>query len=82
MPIANKQAAEKIIHIFNIYKTPKTNNARKKATIPIASQKYISLLFPKRYALIARPQQYSGASVIIIELINIAMGINAMTKNN
>ena len=32
--------------------------------------------------LIARPQQYSGANVIIIELINIAIGIKAKTKNN
>ena len=67
---------------FSTYKTPKTNNARKKATTPIANQKYNSLVLPKRYALIARPQQYSGANVIIIELINIAIGIKAKTKNN
>ena len=70
------------MHAFSTYKTPKTNNARKKATTPIANQKYNSLVLPKRYALIARPQQYSGANVIIIELINIAIGINAKTKNN
>ena len=67
---------------FNIYKTPRTNNAKKKATTPIASQKYNSLVLSKRYALIASPQQYSGAKVIIIELINIAIGIKARTKNN
>jgi hypothetical protein len=70
------------MHAFSTYKTPKTNNARKKATTPIANQKYNSLVLPKRYALIARPQQYSGANVIIIELINIAIGIKAKTKNN
>jgi hypothetical protein len=70
------------MHAFSTYKTPKTNNARKKATTPIANQKYHSLVLPKRYALIARPQQYSGANVIIIELINIAIGIKAKTKNN
>ena len=67
---------------FNIYKTPRTNNARKKATMPIANQKYSSLVLPNRYALIARPQQYKGAKVIIMELINIAIGIKAKTKNN
>ena len=70
------------MHAFNIYKTPRTNNAMKKATTPIANQKYNSLELPKRYALIARPQQYSGAKVIIMELINIAIGIKANTKNN
>ncbi|MDA9925379.1 hypothetical protein OAS54_04410 [Gammaproteobacteria bacterium] len=78
----NKQAAEKSMHAFNIYKTPKTNNAKKKATTPIANQKYNSFVLPKRYAFIARPQQYNGASVMIIELINIAIGIKAKTKNN
>jgi len=67
---------------FNIYKTPRTNKAKKKATTPIANQKYNSFVLPKRYALIARPQQYNGAKVIIIELINIAIGIKAKTKNN
>tara|TARA_X000000368_G_scaffold139156_2_gene109392 strand:- start:1945 stop:2157 length:213 start_codon:yes stop_codon:yes gene_type:complete len=67
---------------FNIYKTPRTNNAKKKATTPIANQKYNSLVLLNRYALIARPQQYKGAKVIIIELINIAIGIKAKTKNN
>tara|TARA_Y100000748_G_C15203594_1_gene374482 strand:- start:3 stop:215 length:213 start_codon:yes stop_codon:yes gene_type:complete len=67
---------------FNIYKTPRTNNAKKKATTPIANQKYNSLVLLNRYALIARPQQYNGAKVIIIELINIAIGIKAKTKNN
>ena len=70
------------MHAFSIYKTPKTNNAKKKATTPIANQKYNSLVFPKRYALIARPQQYKGAKVMMIELINIAIGIKAKTKNN
>ena len=70
------------MHAFSTYKTPKTNNARKKATTPIANQKYNSLVLPKRYALIARPQQYSGANVIINELIYIAIGIKAKTKNN
>ena len=70
------------MNAFSTYKTPKTNNARKKATTPMANQKYNSLVLPKRYALIARPQQYSGANVIIIELINIAIGIKAKTKNN
>ena len=70
------------MHAFNIYKTPRTNNARKKATMPIANQKYNSFVLPKRYALIARPQQYNGAKVIIMELINIAIGIKAKTKNN
>ena len=55
---------------------------RKKATTPIANQKYNSFVLPKRYAFIARPQQYKGARVMIIELINIAIGINAKTKNN
>tara|TARA_A100001011_G_scaffold216835_1_gene224764 strand:- start:17764 stop:17976 length:213 start_codon:yes stop_codon:yes gene_type:complete len=67
---------------FNIYKTPRTNNAKKKATTPIVNQKYNSLVLLKRYALIARPQQYRGAKVIIIELINIAIGIKAKTKNS
>jgi len=67
---------------FNIYKTPRTNNAKKKATTPIANQKYNSLVLLKRYALIAKPQQYSGAKVIIMELISIAIGIKARTKNN
>ena len=70
------------MHVFNIYNTPKTNNAKKKATTPIANQKYNSFVLPKRYAFIARPQQYNGASVMIIELINIAIGIKAKTKNN
>ena len=70
------------MHAFNTYKTPKTNNAKKKPTTPIANQKYNSFEFPKRYALIARPQQYRGAKVIMIELINIAIGIKAKTKNN
>ena len=70
------------MHVFNIYKTPKTNNAKKKATTPIANQKYNSFVLPKRYALIARPQQYKGAKVMMIELINIAIGIKAKTKNN
>ena len=42
------QDAEKRMHAFNTYKTPKTNNAKKKATTPIANQKYNSLEFPKR----------------------------------
>lgn len=70
------------MHAFNIYKTPKTNKAKKKATTPIANQKYNSFVLPKRYALIARPQQYSGASVMIIELNKMAIGIKAKTKNN
>ena len=65
-----------------IYKTPRTNNAKKKATTPMANQKYNSFVLPKRYALIASPQQYNGAKVIMMELIKIAMGINARTKNN
>ena len=55
--MANRHKAEKIIQAFNIYKTPNTNNAKKNATTPIANQKYSSLVFPKRYALIASPQQ-------------------------
>jgi hypothetical protein len=70
------------MHVFNTYKTPKTNNAKKKATTPIASQKYNSLVLPKRYVLIAKPKQYSGAKIIIIKLININIGIKAKTKNN
>jgi hypothetical protein len=70
------------MHAFNNYKTPNTNNAKKKATTPIANQKYNSFVLLKRYAFIARPQQYKGAKVIIIELINIAIGIKANTKNN
>ena len=64
------------------YKTPRTNNAKKKATTPIANQKYNSLVLPKRYALIARPQQYNGAKVIMMELINIAIGIKDKTRND
>ncbi len=30
----------------------------------------------------ANPQQYRGAKVIMIELIKIAIGMNAKTKNN
>jgi hypothetical protein len=70
------------MHAFNNYKTPNTNNAKKKATTPIANQKYNSLVFSKRYALMARPQQYKGAKVIMIELINIAIGMKAKTRNN
>ena len=70
------------MHAFNTYKTPKTNNAKKKAITPIANQKYNSLVFPKRYALMARPQQYKGAKVMMIELINIAIGMKAKTRNN
>ena len=78
----NKHAAENNILIFNIQRTPKTNKAKKKATAPIASQKYNSFVLPNLYALIARPQQYRGARVITMELIKIAIGINAKTKNN
>ena len=62
--------------------TPNTNNAKKNATTPMANQKYNSLVLPKRYALMARPQQYKGAKVIMIELINIAIGMKAKTRNN
>lgn len=48
----------------------------------MANQKYNSFVLPKRYALIASPQQYNGARVMMMELIKIAMGINARTKNN
>ena len=48
----------------------------------MANQKYSSLVFPNLYALIASPQQYKGARVMIIELIRMAIGINAKTKNN
>ena len=48
--------------------------------MPIANQKYSSLVLPNRYALIARPQQYKGAKVIIMELINIAIGIKLKPK--
>ena len=78
----NRHKDEKMMHSFNIYKTPRTNNAKKKATTPMANQKYNSFVLPKRYAFIAKPQQYNGAKVIMIELISIAIGINANTKNN
>ena len=78
----NKHKAEKMMESFNIYITPRTNNAKKKATTPMANQKYSSFVLPKRYAFIAKPQQYNGAKVMMIELISIAIGINANTKNN
>ena len=33
------------MHSFNIYKTPRTNNAKKKATTPMVNQKYNSFSF-------------------------------------
>jgi hypothetical protein len=72
------------MHAFkHLQGLPTQTMLRKKATTPIASQKYkLSGIAISDTHLLLRPQQYNGASVMMIELINIAIGINANTKNN